>query len=138
MADFYDNLNDLDIEGYDPGDPNDPLNVLLEQIREDLEDTSPKAYVLNEQNLKKFMIVYKNIDLLVESKNGKYVDIKADPRDVNFYVSVEFPLLNLTEESMRQYQRIILVADSVDICPSVDDSILMEVEVRSVYEEVSI
>ena len=64
MADFYDDL-DLDIEGYDPDDPSDPINALLEKIREAQADKSPKAYVLNEKNLKRFMIVYKNVDLLV-------------------------------------------------------------------------
>ena len=55
MSNFYDELDDLDLE-FDPDDPTDPLNALLEQIREDMEDTSPKAYVLNERNMKRFMI----------------------------------------------------------------------------------
>ena len=39
MADFYDYLDDLDLD-FDPDDPTDPLNALLEQIREDMEVTS--------------------------------------------------------------------------------------------------
>lgn len=54
MSNFYDELDDLDLE-FDPDDPTDPLNALLEQIREDMEDTSPKAYVLNERNMKRFI-----------------------------------------------------------------------------------
>ena len=70
MSNFYDELDDLDLD-FDPDDPTDPLNALLEQIREDMEDTSPKAYVLNERNMKRFMIAYKVVDPLVEDQHGK-------------------------------------------------------------------
>lgn len=136
MSNFYDNLNDLDIEGYDPDDPNDPLNVLLEQIREDLEDTSPKAYVLNEQNLKKFMIVYKNIDLLVEEYDGKYLDIRTDPRECDFAIVVEFPFLSLIDEDLVRFRRIAVVADAIGVDPSAEDSVLMDIQVKHVYESV--
>lgn len=135
MADFYDYLDDLDLE-FDPDDPTDPLNALLEQIREDMEDTSPKAYVLNEENLKKFMIVYKNIDLVVDKHEGKYFDIKTDPRECDFAITVEFPFLSLSEKDFLNLKKAIVAADAIDVDPSDSGSILIDLQVKSVYERV--
>lgn len=137
MADFYDDL-DLDIEGYDPDDPSDPINVLLEKIREAQADKSPKAYVLNEKNLKRFMIVYKNVDLLVEAQDGKYLDIKTDPRNCDFAIIVEFPFLSLIEEDLVRFRKIAVVADAVDLDPSSDNSILLDIQVKDVYTSVAL
>ncbi|MFQ8982717.1 MAG: hypothetical protein ACLR6W_00455 [Evtepia sp.] len=135
MADFYDYLDDLDLD-FDPDDPTDPLNALLEQIREDMEDTSPKAYVLNEDNLKKFMIVYKNIDLVVDKHEGKYFDIKTDPKECDFAITVEFPFLSLSEKDFLNLKKAIVAADAIDVDPSDSGSILIDLQVKSVYERV--
>ena len=126
MADFYDDL-DLDIEGYDPDDPSDPINALLEKIRE-----------ANEKNLKRFMIVYKNVDLLVEAQDGKYLDIKTDPRNCDFAIIVEFPFLSLIEEDLVRFRKIAVVADAIDFDPSSDNSILLDIQVKDVYTSVAL
>lgn len=135
MADFYDDL-DLDIEGYDPDDPSDPINALLEKIREAQADKSPKAYVLNEKNLKRFMIVYKNVDLLVGEEGGKFEDISTDPRDMDFSIAVEFPYLGVALERMDFLKRAVVASDSLDISPTVSDAIRITFEVRDVYTQI--
>ena len=128
MADFYDYLDDLDLE-FDPDDPTDPLNALLEQIREDMEDTSPKAYVLNEKNMKRFMIAYKIVDPLVEDQHGKYLDIRTDPRECDFVISIE---------QLTSFRKIVAVVDSIGLDPSSNDSIIMDIEVKNVYERIKL
>ena len=117
MSNFYDELDDLDLD-FDPDDPTDPLNALLEQIREDMEDTSPKAYVLNERNMKRFMIAYKVVDPLVEDQHGKYLDIRTDPRECDFVISIEFPFLTLIDEQLTSFRKIVAVVDSIGLDPS--------------------
>ena len=137
MADFYDYLDDLDLD-FDPDDPTDPLNALLEQFREDMEDTSPKAYVLNERNMKRFMIAYKVVDPLVEDQHGKYLDIRTDPRECDFVISIEFPFLTLIDEQLTSFRKIVAVVDSIGLDPSSNDSIIMDIEVKNVYERIKL
>ena len=137
MADFYDYLDDLDLD-FDPDDPTDPLNALLEQIREDMEDTSPKAYVLNEENLKKFMIVYKNLDLLVEAEGGEFKDIRTDPREMDFSITVEFPYLGVALERMILLKRAVVSSDSLDISATTSGTVRMAFEIRNVYTRIKI
>lgn len=137
MADFYDYLDDLDLD-FDPDDPTDPLNALLEQIREDMEDMSPKAYVLNERNMKRFMIAYKVVDPLVEDQHGKYLDIRTDPRECDFVISIEFPFLTLIDEQLTSFRKIVAVVDSIGLDPSSNDSIIMDIEVKNVYERIKL
>ena len=137
MSNFYDELDDLDLD-FDPDDPTDPLNALLEQIREDMEDTSPKAYVLNEKNMKRFMIAYKIVDPLVEDQHGKYLDIRTDPRECDFVISIEFPFLTLIDEQLTSFRKIVAVVDSIGLDPSSNDSIIMDIEVKNVYERIKL
>ena len=137
MADFYDYLDDLDLD-FDPDDPTDPLNALLEQIREDMEDTSPKAYVLNERNMKRFMIAYKVVDPLVEDQHGKYLDIRTDPREMDFSITVEFPYLGVALERMILLKRAVVSSDSLDISATTSGTVRMAFEIRNVYTRIKI
>lgn len=137
MADFYDYLDDLDLE-FDPDDPTDPLNALLEQIREDMEDTSPKAYVLNEKNLKRFLFIYSYFDKLAEKFNGKTIDIVANPTDVHFSVDIEVTDLALGPIEIPDFKKHLLLADSFGFYPTTDNTVVISVGVNYVYEPVKL
>ena len=137
MADFYDDL-DLDIEGYDPDDPSDPINALLEKIREAQADKSPKAYVLNEKNLKRFMYIYAYFDKLAEEFEGKVTEIVADPRDVHFSVSIEVPFASFDTTEMISFKKHILLADVFDFYPTTSNTVIISIGVNYVYDSIKL
>ena len=74
----------LEREGYDPGNPNDPVNELLRNIQEATPKTGPLTYVRNEENLLRFLVAYQNMALLAENHEGEWVDLNAEPEDAHF------------------------------------------------------
>lgn len=81
----------LEQEGYDPGNPNDPVNELLRNIQEATPKTGPLTYVRNEENLLRFLVAYQNMALLAENHEGEWVDLNAEPEDAHFSIAVAFP-----------------------------------------------
>ena len=137
MADFYYDL-DLDIEGYDPDDPSDPINALLEKIREAQADKSPKAYVLNEKNLKRFMYIYAYFDKLAEEFCGKTVDIVANPTDVHFSVSIEVLDIALGPAEITDFKKYIFLADTFGFYPTTNNTVIITVGVNYVYDSIKL
>lgn len=123
----------LEQEGYDPGNPNDPVNELLRNIQEATPKTGPLTYVRNEENLLRFLVAYQNMALLAENHEGEWVDLNAEPEDAHFSIAVAFPALHFTGKDLVRFQRVAMVADAIDLDPASDCTVLLEVWVEGVF-----
>ena len=91
------------------------------------------TYVIDPENLKRFLQVARILNVIVQDVGGKLVDVDITAQTLHGSISAQIPLLDLYKELLKDFIAMWEMVDVFGVSPTTNGDMVIEVSINNVW-----
>ena len=91
------------------------------------------TYVIDPENLKRFLQVARILNVIVQDVGGKLMDLDITPQTLHGAISAQVPLLDLYKEFLKDFVVMLEMVDVFGVSPTTNGDMVIEVSINNVW-----